>query len=428
MQPGVCQVCEVCNEPEEPTHLSYRVHALHSRRLLLQSATVGIGVVVGAAALTALDAQGAAASSAQAASSTSRFASQKPQADSAGLLSSSRAGGVSAPEIVPRSVWGGDLPVLGPLESEAPGDVRFLLVHHTVTSNSDSQSESFTTLRKIYGMHTSPDKGWPDIAYNFLIDRFGVIHEGRSGSLESPIKGSATGGSQGFAQLCCFLGDHQVQAPTEEAQSSMVALLAWLASKYDIPMSEGSTATFVSRGSNRWPAGKTVTTPTIGGHRDMSSTACPGDAAYVLLDARFRPEVAAIVGGVAAAPTATTPPTVSPTIATTTAAPSTTTSTAPPTTQAPSTIPETLPPTTVDQTELRTQASAAERNASAAAGASTNSKLILAGGVIAIAAGLAVTTNAMVRDRRTVAGATTSEAAESAPVEDVHISSNPDEV
>ena len=420
-------MCEVCNEPEKPTHLSNLEPALHSRRLLLQSASVGIGVAVGAAALTALNAQGAAATSEQAASSTTRFASQKPQADSSGLVSSSRAGSVSAPEIVPRSVWGGDLPVLGSLESEAPGDVRFLLVHHTVTSNSDSPSESFTTLRRIYGMHTSPEKGWPDIAYNFLIDRFGVIHEGRSGSLESPIKGSATGGSQGFALLCCFLGDHQVQAPTEQAQSSMVALLAWLASKYDIPMSEGSTATFVSRGSNRWPAGKTVTTPTIGGHRDMSSTACPGDAAYVLLNARFRPEVAAIVGGVAAAPAATTPPTVPATIATTTAAPATTTSTSPPTTQAPSTTPETLPPTTADQSELRAQALAAERNASAPSGASTNSKLILAGGVIAVAAGLGVTTSAMVRDRRSVAGAAASSSSESAPVEDVHISSTPDE-
>ena len=424
MQPGVCQVCEVCNEPEEPTPLSNLGPALHSRRLLLQSATVGIGVAVGAAALTALDTQSAAATSAQAANSTSRFASQKPQADSSRLLSSSRAGSVGAPEIVPRSVWGGDLPVLGPLESEAPGDVRFLLVHHTVTSNSDSPSESFTTLRKIYGMHTSPDKGWPDIAYNFLIDRFGVIHEGRSGSIESPIKGSATGGSQGFALLCCFLGDHQVQAPTEQAQSSMVALLAWLASKYDIPMSEGSTATFVSRGSNRWPAGKTVTTPTIGGHRDMSSTACPGDAAYVLLDARFRPEVAAIVGGVATAAAAEPPATSPETVPPTTVPPETSSSVAPPPTEAPTTTQESVPPTTVDQTELRTQASAAERNATAAAGASTNSKLILAGGVIAIAAGLAVTTNAMVRDRRTVAGAT---ASESAPIEDAHIESIPDE-
>jgi len=402
-------MCEECNSPEARSLSSAGFpgpalkSASHSRRLFFQSAIAGIGVAVSAAAGSAIKAGPLAAS-----------------------MLKSQGGRVGAPEIVPRSVWGGDLPVLGSLESEAPGDVRFLLVHHTVTSNSDSPSESFTTLRKIYGMHTSPDKGWPDIAYNFLIDRFGVIHEGRAGSLQSPIKGSATGGSQGFAQLCCFLGDHQVQAPTEEAQSSMVALLAWLASKYDIPMSEGSTATFVSRGSNRWPAGKTVTTPTISGHRDMSSTACPGDAAYILLDARFRPEVAAIVGGVAtgapADPQVTTPETVPPTMV----PPETSSSVTPPPTEAPTTTPESLPPTTTDQSELRSNALAAERKASALSGASTNSKLILAGGVIAVAAGLGVTTSAMVRDRRSVAAAAASSSSESAlPDEGESLESTP---
>ncbi len=54
--------------------------------------------------------------------------------------------------------------------------------------------------------HTGPDKGWPDIAYNFMVDRFGQIFEARAGSLAGPVAGSATGGNQGFSQLCCFLG------------------------------------------------------------------------------------------------------------------------------------------------------------------------------------------------------------------------------
>jgi hypothetical protein len=39
------------------------------------------------------------------------------------------------------------------------------------------------------------------------------------------------------------------------------------------------TATFTSRGSNRWPAGATVKAATISGHRDTSQTACPGPQA-----------------------------------------------------------------------------------------------------------------------------------------------------
>jgi hypothetical protein len=45
----------------------------------------------------------------------------------------------------------------------------------------------------------------------------------------------------------------------------------------------GATTSFISRGSQRWPAGTAVSTPTIAGHRDLSYTACPGDAFYPLL-------------------------------------------------------------------------------------------------------------------------------------------------
>ena len=112
--------------------------------------------------------------------------------------------------------------------------------------------------------------------------------------------GSATGGSQGYAQLCCFVGDHQTVAPTEAAQTSMVALLAWLAGRYGIDPSPGATTTFTSRGSQRWPAGTSVTTGTIAGHREMSSTVCPGDAAFVLVRESFPARVRDALG---AAPT-----------------------------------------------------------------------------------------------------------------------------
>jgi hypothetical protein len=124
----------------------------------------------------------------------------------------------------------------------------------------------------------------------------------------------------------------------------MVALLAWLAERYGIDPRPGATASFVSRGSNRWPAGASVTTATITGHRDMSKTACPGDAAYHLVRNDFPTRVATALGLAAAAPpmstttaTAASTTTASTAASTTTAsASSTTTATAasqPPTTQ-----------------------------------------------------------------------------------------------
>ncbi|MEJ7764857.1 MAG: N-acetylmuramoyl-L-alanine amidase, partial [Acidimicrobiales bacterium] len=172
-------------------------------------------------------------------------------------------------DVLPRSTWGANLPPTGPLSEELGGDVRFLLVHHTLTPNTDAEGDVVRRLRGIYGYHTGT-KGWPDIAYNFLVDRFGRVWEGRAGSLNGPVKGDATGGSQGFALLCCFIGDHTTAAPSAAAQAAMGRLLGALAARYGIDVSPDATTTFVSRGSNRYPAGATVTAQTISGHRDMS--------------------------------------------------------------------------------------------------------------------------------------------------------------
>lgn len=222
--------------------------------------------------------------------------------------------------IVPRSAWGGDLAPQGPLPAEAPGDVRFLLVHHTASTNDYDEAGAVDQLRGFYGYHTG-EKGWPDVAYNFFVDRFGVVYEARTGSLHAPIKGDATGGSQGFALLCCLVGDFTATAPTLPATTSMVKLLAWLADEYAIDTSPGATTTFVSRGSNRHPAGTSVTAATISGHRDMSQTTCPGDACYAIVRQDFptlvtnrRAEVA-VPPTTAAPPTTGAPPSVPPTTA-----------------------------------------------------------------------------------------------------------------
>lgn len=236
------------------------------------------------------------------------------------------------PAIHPRADWAGSLRPTGPMESEAPGDVKFLLVHHTESANGYSADRVPSILRGMYEFHTGPKKQWPDLAYNFLIDAHGGIWEGRAGSLAGPVKGSATGGSQGFAQLCCFIGSHTDTPPTAPAQAAMISLLAWLAQRYTIDLRSGRTITFTSRGSSKWPAGRAVTTDPVAGHRDMSDTTCPGDACYPLVRG-------ALLGGAiallpAAAPAPTPPATQPPATATPTQPPATATPTQPPTTTA----------------------------------------------------------------------------------------------
>ena len=181
-------------------------------------------------------------------------------------------------QIYPRDAWGANLPPKGPIAAETP---QFFLVHHTASSNAYTSAAGL--IQATYSFHTSAAKGWPDVCYEFFIGRDGDVWEGRAGALTGPVVADATGGSQGFAQLICLLGDFTAVLPTDAAQESLVKVLAWLGGRYAIDINPGATTSFISRGSQRWKAGTPVTTDTIAGHRDMSFTACPGDAFYPML-------------------------------------------------------------------------------------------------------------------------------------------------
>ena len=224
-----------------------------------------------------------------------RAAVTLPAAALLGTAALTRAANAAGPLLVhPRAAWAADLPPVGPLPEEAPGDVRFLLVHHTASTNDYGEGDTVGQLRSFFRYHIGAEKGWPDIAYNFLVDRYGGVWEGRSGSTQGPVIPSATGGTQGFAQLACFIGDHTEVAPTAEARTSMLRLLAVLADRYGVDTAPGATTTFVSRGSNRWARGESVTTGTIAGHRDMSLTTCPGETVYADLRRSYPAEVSAL--------------------------------------------------------------------------------------------------------------------------------------
>lgn len=194
------------------------------------------------------------------------------------------------PTIRPRSDWAGtSCPVKGTIGYEKTGNVKYLLCHHSASTNSYAAGEVPTILRSFYRMHV--DKGWPDIAYNFLVDRYGRIWEGRYNSKRYPSIPSATGGSQGYDQIVCWIGNHSDSGPTAQALASMISVLAWLGDRYHVDTRPGAKTSFVSRGSNRWPKGTTVTTRTIEGHRYMSQTVCPGNAGYAYVPKSIPTEV-----------------------------------------------------------------------------------------------------------------------------------------
>ncbi|MGH9271000.1 MAG: N-acetylmuramoyl-L-alanine amidase, partial [Ilumatobacteraceae bacterium] len=196
-------------------------------------------------------------------------------------------------EISPRAAWAGsDRPPLGPFAVE---DVRLLLVHHTATHSRPYTAASVPEIiRSSYDYHTSAVKGWKDVCYNFMVDRFGGVWEARGGSLAGPVVADATGGSQGFAQLVCMIGDFTSVMPSDAALTSLRRVLAWLGHRDGVNTVPGARVQFVSRGSNRWRAGTTVDAATISGHRDMTWTGCPGDRFYPYVRDQLAADVTAV--------------------------------------------------------------------------------------------------------------------------------------
>jgi uncharacterized protein with LGFP repeats len=219
------------------------------------------------------------------------------------------------PPITMRSSWGPDL-AWNPSEDCAPGpaygsDVNFLVVHHTVNRNDYGPDESRAMVRAIWSYHVNT-LGYCDIAYNFVIDRFGQIFEGRRGGLDRPVIAAHTGGFNRDSTGVALLGNFTSEQPPVAAWNALVDLSAWKLAVHKKNPADGFTATSAGAGA-RWPEGTSVSFPNrIVGHRDLWPTACPGDAFYPRLP-ELRTVVQPKVGWDAAAPTTAAPTTTTPT-------------------------------------------------------------------------------------------------------------------
>jgi N-acetylmuramoyl-L-alanine amidase/FlgD Ig-like domain len=192
-----------------------------------------------------------------------------------------RPAGAQQPAIVPRASWGADESIRRAPPRFAPR-LRFAIVHHTAGTNNYSRAQAPAVVKAIELYHVQGN-GWNDIGYNFLVDRFGTIYEGRYGGIQRNVIGAhALGFNTGSAGIA-VLGTYGSAAPSQAAQDALARLIAW---RLDLAHVDPlSTLKVVSGGSEKYRAGATVTLRAVSGHRDTGSTECPGDALYARLDA-----------------------------------------------------------------------------------------------------------------------------------------------
>ena len=194
-------------------------------------------------------------------------------------VTTKRAEIAGSPPIITRAGWHADESIRKGSPFYADG-VHLAFVHHTVNSNSYTKAQSASIVRGIELYHVKSN-GWNDIGYNFLVDKYGQIFEGRYGGVTKPVVGAHAMGFNTGSVGIAVIGDYSSTSITPAARAALVSLIAWRLDLAHVdPLSK---VVRVSAGNPRYKAGAAVTFNAISGHRDGYPTSCPGASLYAQL-------------------------------------------------------------------------------------------------------------------------------------------------
>ncbi|SME97708.1 uncharacterized protein with LGFP repeats [Cellulosimicrobium cellulans J34] len=187
------------------------------------------------------------------------------------------------PTIYSRAQWGADESI----STWTPqiGKVVAATVHHTAGTNSYTSAQVPALLRGIYTYHAQ-SRGWGDIGYNVLVDKFGRLWEGRKGGLDRAVIGAHASGVNSAAFGVSFMGNYDTTAVPTVAVDAAARVIAW---KFAL---HGVTA-----GSSTVINGQRL--QTVFGHREVGQTSCPGQYLFARMP-ELRTKVKGLEGDTAA--------------------------------------------------------------------------------------------------------------------------------
>jgi hypothetical protein len=201
------------------------------------------------------------------------------------LASFSAAAASNPTHIYTRQDWGADESLMQWIPEYDPW--KKAIVHHTVTTN--GYTSAAPEIRSIYYFHAIT-RGWGDIGYNYVVDKYGNIWTGRQGG-DDVIGGHAYGwnhGSMGVASL----GDFSTATPPQSLLNGVATIIAMKFAQRGIQPFGADTFTHKEEDSAGNWVPVTSNPPNIQGHRDASyvlgvaggQTACPGAGLYPQLN------------------------------------------------------------------------------------------------------------------------------------------------
>lgn len=171
------------------------------------------------------------------------------------------------PTIITRAQWGADESLVRYNGSSCvtptyDQTIKAAVVHHTDGSNNYTAAQSAAIVRGIYAFHVK-DRGWCDVGYNFLVDKYGQIFQGRHGDMTLAVHGAhATLWNTNTVGVSVMMNSDTAPI-TAAAQNSLARVIAWkLAGNYVDP----NAKVYLVNGTYN----------TILRHGDVMSTSCPG--------------------------------------------------------------------------------------------------------------------------------------------------------
>ncbi|MBW8172647.1 cell wall-binding repeat-containing protein [Ornithinimicrobium sp. Arc0846-15] len=175
---------------------------------------------------------------------------------------------VNGPIIGTRQHWGADESIreYSPNYTESGLGVT---IHHTAGSNSYSSGQVPAILRGIYDFH-AVSRGWGDVGYNILVDKYGRAWEGRRGGANEGLRTAHANGMNYATAGISILGDYTATNVPSAGFEAMAAVTAWRLDVNDLSAQD----TF--RYENTYE-GWTRTLPIVHRHRDVNGTSCPGN-------------------------------------------------------------------------------------------------------------------------------------------------------
>ena len=195
------------------------------------------------------------------------------------LAATTTANGLPVP-VVTRAEWGANQAYM--TWSPKYANAAHVVVHHTAGTNNYTAGQSASIVAGIYYYH-AVTLDWGDIGYNFLVDKYGQVFEGRYGTLSSAagrmvIGGHARGANTGTMGIS-MMGNYVSTSPTDVQLDRVGKMAGWFLKRSGVTNAQAS-ASFTILTTEKYKAGQVVNLPRILAHRDVGYTTCPGDVGY----------------------------------------------------------------------------------------------------------------------------------------------------